>query len=101
MSDDGFSLPPFVLDSETSREAAESMVTHAPALRHLIAAEFLRAGVVGFTNDELEAKLGIKHQTLSARVRELVLERTVTETDRTRLTRSGRKAIVKVHWCWA
>jgi predicted transcriptional regulator len=93
-------FPPFVMDSETSRDAAESMISHSPGLRHLIAAEFLRAGVRGFTNDELEAKLGIKHQTLSARVRELVLDRTVMETERTRLTRSGRKAVVKVHWEW-
>lgn len=48
----------------------------------------------GATCDELERLLNLKHQTLSARVRELYLGGWIRKTKRLRLTSSGRYANV-------
>jgi predicted transcriptional regulator len=48
----------------------------------------------GATCDELERMLNIKHQTLSARVRELYLGGFIRKTKRLRRTSSGRYANV-------
>ncbi len=48
----------------------------------------------GATDDEIEANLGMIHQTASARRRGLVIKGLVAETEIRRNTRSGRKAIV-------
>ena len=48
----------------------------------------------GKTCDEIEALLGLSHQTVSARVRDLVKADRVYDTGERRATRSGRKAIV-------
>lgn len=46
------------------------------------------------TCDELEVRLGLKHQTCSARIRELSGINAIVDSGATRPTRSGRKAIV-------
>ena len=50
----------------------------------------------GATDDELERLLQLRHQTVSARRRELVLLGKVVDSGRTRKTRSGCKAKVWV-----
>ena len=54
----------------------------------------LLRGSRGATCDELEHVLDLRHQTLSARVRELYLGGWIYRTTRRRLTRSKRQAIV-------
>lgn len=83
----------------TSEEAASSMIPSAGGLRIKILSEI--EGTDGLTCDEIEARLGLPHQTVSARVWELrgnprtsnrpVL---IEETGEKRVTRSGRRAIV-------
>lgn len=46
----------------------------------------------GATCDEVEVVLGLRHQTASARIRDLVIAKRIFDTGRRRLTRSGRKA---------
>jgi len=53
-------------------------------------------GTTGLTSDELEGLTGWRHQTASARLRELVLAGLAKDTDRRRLTSSGRTAVVRV-----
>lgn len=55
---------------------------------------FRQAGRRGLTRDQVEADLGLSHQTATARVRELLLDGVVTETQLRRRTRSGRYAAV-------
>jgi hypothetical protein len=50
----------------------------------------------GATCDEVEVALGLRHQTASARMRELVMLGMATKTGRRRPTRSGRNAAVLV-----
>jgi hypothetical protein len=56
---------------------------------------FVKAqGACGATCDEVEAALGLSHQSASARLRELALKDRVVDSCGRRLTRLGRKAIV-------
>lgn len=81
-------------NSETSRQAAESIVHGIGHLQRLVLEEIMFRGSA--TDDELEVNLGLKHQTVSARRRELVLKGLVRDSGTTRETRSGRKATVWV-----
>ena len=85
-------LPPSVSSSDTSREAAVSMSHVAHALRtkaynYIVSHE-------GATCDEIENALNMRHQTASARVRELVLLGVIVNSGQRRKTRSGRSASV-------
>ncbi len=73
MSDHIVSDPPFVRGSETSEAAAASMKPRAAAIRERVYGVIVGAGAAGATCDEVEELLGLRHQTASARVRELVL----------------------------
>jgi hypothetical protein len=89
--------PGFEKDSDTSEAAAESMVITAKVLkaiclRHIEAAEI--AVPPGLTCDEVEVLTGGRHQSVSARIRELVLDGSIYDTGLRRPTRSGRKANV-------
>jgi hypothetical protein len=92
--------PPFVATSETSREAASSVKETAGAIRSKVYRHFLAQGVFGATCDEVEVALELRHQTASARCRELVLQGLLEKRqDGTgkpvrRPTRSGRAADV-------
>jgi hypothetical protein len=55
------------------------------------------AGVKGATDEELEDILGMKHQTVSARRRDLVISGLAAQSGRRRYTRSGATAQV---WIW-
>ena len=89
--------PGFEKDSDTSEAAAESVVISAKVLkaicrRHVEAAE--RADPPGLTCDEVEVLTGGRHQSVSARIRELVLDGSIYDTGVRRPTRSGRGANV-------
>lgn len=80
--------------SETSREAAQSIRGCAGKLAAQVLAEIVRLN--GATCDEIEVSLSMKHQTASARMRELALAKQIVESGEKRLTRSNRNAVVWV-----
>lgn len=90
---DSDSLPPFVRGSDTSESAAESMAEHAPTLR-LLVFKCIADQVHGATCDEVEVALRLRHQTVSARIRELARDLKIMDTGYRRQTRSGRHAVV-------
>jgi predicted HTH transcriptional regulator len=83
---------PFVRDSDTSEAAAREIEPEASTLRAIVLAYI--QGARGATCDEIEQVLGMRHQTASARVRELVLHDFVADSGKRRHTRSGRNAVV-------
>lgn len=87
-------LPPHVRTSDTSLEAARSMVEIAPTHRLAVFSFLVSRGDRGATDDEIERALGLRHQSASARRRELVQAGLVEETEERRKTRSGRTATV-------
>lgn len=91
-------LPPHEprADTSTSREAAISIHPGAGTMRRRVLDFIRQVGPVGVTDDELEYHLGLRHQTASARRRELELGGFICKTGRTRKTRSGRSANVYV-----
>ena len=62
--------PPHVRNSETSRDAAEAIKDRVPSLQRKIL-DCIRQVPWGLTCDDVEALLQIKHQTCSARFRDL------------------------------
>jgi predicted transcriptional regulator len=71
------------------------MAPHLTQLQLQILELIRGAGARGMTCDEVEHWMGNKrHQTVSARVRELYLLGFIYRTTRTRRTRSGRMAVV-------
>jgi DNA-binding transcriptional ArsR family regulator len=93
---------PFVKGSRTSADAAESMLDAARSIEVEILAYFMHmAAYSGATDDEIEVHLGLKHQTVSARRRQLerkgMVVKMYEEGKRvTRPTRSGRQAGVYI-----
>ena len=96
--DDGYPLyggaPPHE-PVATSREAAVRIETEVGRLQGQVLDALRVRGAEGATDDELEVLLGLRHQTVSARRRELVLLGRVRPTG-SRPTRSGRRAKVWV-----
>ena len=88
--------PPFVAGSTTSAAAAESIAPTAGAIRERVLDMVRGCGVFGATCDEVEKLLDLRHQTASARLRELVLRGQIVDSKRQRETRSGRQAVVYV-----
>lgn len=84
---------PRVDGSDTSEAAAESMDESAVTLRQTVYLCILTSKD-GMTDEELERVLDLRHQTASARRRELVLMGRVKDTGRRRTTTSGRTATV-------
>lgn len=87
--------PGFVRGSDTSEAAARSVIGTrvsqlAAARRYLLDAE-----PFGLTSDELERLTGWPHQTASALLRKLVLDGDAWDSAERRLTRYGRKAVVR------
>ena len=93
---------PFVKGSRTSADAAESMVDHAMNIELKVLAYFMHvAKHDGSIDDEIEESLGLKHQTASARRRQLerrgLVVKMYNKGERVkRLTRSGRYAGVYI-----
>jgi hypothetical protein len=93
---------PFVKGSETSAAAAESMVDHSTNIELQVLSYFMHmAAYSGATDDEIEQHLGLKHQTASARRRQLERRGMVVKMYEggkrvRRPTRSGRLAGVYI-----
>lgn len=79
----------------TSEAAAVSIYPSANTIRGKVLAVISDLGSEGATDDEVEGILGMRHQTVSARRRELYLLGLIVEVG-TRRTRSGRLAKVWV-----
>ena len=79
----------------TSQQAATSMKPHAAGLEAVVL-DCIRLSGEGMTCDEVEAKTKMPHQTASARVRGLALDKRIRPSGKYRKTRSGRNAIVWV-----
>lgn len=84
-------------DDDTSRAAAASVEPHTSRIAGMVL-ERLRlaqtADTVGFTADQLEQALGLRAQTVTGRLRELVLAGKVIDSGERRPTRRGRMAKV-------
>jgi predicted transcriptional regulator len=72
----------------TSREAAESIEPDVGRLERMV------FGKLPATSDQIEQLLNLSHQTVSARLRGLVLKGLVEASDGRAKTRSGRNAII-------
>lgn len=81
---------------ETSKAAEQSVADDTARLRRLVMNAVKGRGKHGATCDELEVLFHLRHQTASARLRELFLMNRVKDSGERRLTRSQRKAIVWV-----
>jgi len=77
---------------DTSIAAANSIANGVEQLRARVLVEIRERG--GATCDEVEVALEFRHQTTSARIRELTIEGKIHDSGERRLTRSGRKAVV-------
>lgn len=89
----------YVRGSDTSRAAAESIEPSAASMRGRIL-NLIRYAENGLTCDEAEQITGMRHQTVSARIRELFESGHIVflsdEPNGKRQTRSGRMARVYV-----
>jgi hypothetical protein len=81
---------------DTSKEAGASVQAILGALQAKVLRYIRSRGEDGATCDEVEAHLNMRHQTASARVRELVLKEGILYSGNKRRTRSGRNARVYV-----
>lgn len=89
-------MTPFIASSDTSEAAAKSVATTGPTLRETVLAFVSLQAGHGATCDDVERCLGMRHQTASARVRELAKAGAIVDSGKRRPTRSGRKAAVYV-----
>lgn len=89
-------LPPHQRGSETSRAAAVSVKEAVPSMKQTVLDAIIFAGPPGATCDELERVLGMKHQTVSARIRGLFIDGRIEDKGYKRNTSSGRKAVAWV-----
>ena len=87
-------VPPHERRSETSRAAATSVRSGAGKMQQAVY-ECIGAEPAGLTCDAVEERMNGRHQSISARVRELFLLGRIRK-DGTRKTRSGRSAVVYV-----
>lgn len=81
---------------QTSIDAYEWIKEHSGSLRAQLYGAIYALGSYGATCDELEAESRMKHQTASARIRELRDSKLIYDSGSRRATRSGRDAIVYV-----
>jgi hypothetical protein len=79
----------------TSHAAAVSVRETSNTMRDRVR-RLIGESLSGLTDDEVEFMLNLRHQTASARRRELVLLGLVKDSGERRFTRSGRKAAVWV-----
>lgn len=82
--------------SDTSKEAAKSIVPHLTELHLKVLSVFTDQGDFGATCDEVEILTGLLHQTASARINELVDKKEIIKNGKKRRTRSKRRAAVYV-----
>lgn len=86
---------PYVVGSDTSRRAAESIEDGLNQMQEQVLSA-IRSDASGRTCDEVEHVLALRHQTVSARIRELACKSKIVDSGRRRVTRSGRAAVVWV-----
>jgi predicted transcriptional regulator len=86
--------PGYVATSDTSEDAADSLSDNSLSRLRRWVYEHIKGNPNGATCDEIEVALDMRHQTASARLRELFLGGLVYTTDECRLTRSRRRAHV-------
>jgi len=84
------------VDTNTSRAAARSIEPKVGDIAQKVLTFVKACGPDGATCDEVEDALELRHQTASARVRELVQLGKLFDSGRERKTRSGRRATVWV-----
>jgi hypothetical protein len=84
------------VDVDTSRDAASAIQGFVNPLQAKVLHWVRSQGVNGSTCDEAEVALNMRHQTCSARIRELALKERILDSGIRRRTRSKRKAIVYV-----
>ena len=84
--------PPPPGKTDTSAEAAAKIQAHVDDSSRKIFSMIKERG--GATCDEVEAEIGMIHQSASARIRGLVQAGLIAESPLRRPTRSGRPAIV-------
>ena len=87
--------PGYVPGSDTSMAASISMSPHAKSLRLQVLTYIFNQR--NATCDEVEVALRLRHQTASARIRELVIFGMLVDSGARRPTRSGRQARVYVY----
>lgn len=80
----------------TSLAAGESMLPTVATLQRKVYDAIRWSGDRGLTDDEIEEMLELRHQTASARRRELFLKGLIVNDGETRATSSGRQAKVWV-----
>jgi uracil-DNA glycosylase len=90
----GDTTAPYVVGSDTSKAAAESIAADSGQLREFVFSYIEKAGIGGMTCDEVEEAADMRHQTASARIRELAQKGRIVDSGRRRPTRSSRMAIV-------
>jgi predicted transcriptional regulator len=78
-------------NESTSKEAARSVEKDVSRIARLVLGEIKARPS---TCDEVERATGLSHQTVSARIRALVLDGMIEDSREKRPTRSGRRAIV-------
>ena len=89
-----------------SVDAHSSIISLKDKNRRKIIEHLHRVGIVGATCDELEASLGLSHQTCSARCSDLLRLNWILRKPlgpgayEKRKTRSGRNAAVLIHSCF-
>ena len=106
MSDDLFSMfgnrvrgpvgAPYTPDSDTSREAAESVAEVAGKIRRQVYEYIVSCGDDGTTDDAAEQVLDLLHTTYTARRGELVKQGLVRDSGSRDKTRRGRNAALWV-----
>lgn len=80
--------------TRTSREAAQQILPFADNQRRRIL-EYLRLHFIsGATREEIQDALGMQGDSVRPRVRELLKDHLISESDRTARTKSGRFAQV-------
>lgn len=89
-----FSNPPYQRHSRTSKAASKGMETKAPSLRAQVLMVIRCADVKGMTDEEIQQTLGINGSTERPRRVELLKAKCIMDSGMTRLTTTGRKAVV-------
>ncbi len=78
----------------TSTDAAKSVARRAPTLRAVVLDHIATCGRYGATADEVCHALDMLPQSATPRINELAKAGAIIDSGRTRLTRSGRAAVV-------
>lgn len=85
---------PYIVDSDTSRQAAAEIRPDATRLAEQILAWIRARGARGATCDEVEVGMELLHQTASSRIRFLVIDGRLRDSTLRRQTRRGKAATV-------